>query len=131
MLFLLFITEDDKIQELNMFFTRHPQPLAAPLNDDVNFECSLNIPAERFAWHHKPLGSNKWTLLPDPKASESHQVSTQTPVGSKTSRRIVTFDNETKAGDYRCIAFFGESLRKFFTYLVQSIIHSVLFENYL
>jgi len=119
MLLLLFITENDKIQELNMFFTRHPQPLAAPLNDDVNFECSLNIPAERFAWHHKPLGSNKWTLLPDPKASD--QVSTQAPVGGKISRRVITFDNETKAGDYRCIAFFGESLRKLILHIPCSV----------
>lgn len=83
-----------------MSFTRHPQPLAAPLNDDVNFECSLNIPAERFAWHHRPLGSNKWTSVSNPN------------IGGKTSRHVVTFDNESKAGDYRCIAFFGESPRR-------------------
>lgn len=85
------------------FFTRHPQPLAAPLNDDVNFECSLNIVAERFAWHHRPLNSNKWIPL------------SQSPTNSsgKTSRHIVNFDNESKAGDYRCIAFFGRFLRKF------------------
>lgn len=96
------IAEDDKIQELSMSFTRHPQPLAAPLNDDVNFECSLNIPAERFAWHHRPLGSNKWTPPSDPYSN----------AGGKTSRLVVTFDNESKAGDYRCIAFFGESINE-------------------
>ncbi|XP_011643223.1 interference hedgehog-like isoform X1 [Pogonomyrmex barbatus] len=90
--------EDDKIQELSMSFTRHPQPLAAPLNDDVNFECSLNIPAERFAWHHRPVGSNKWIPLANLNNA-----------GGKTSRHVVTFDNESKAGDYRCIAFFGIS----------------------
>ncbi|XP_011253046.1 interference hedgehog isoform X3 [Camponotus floridanus] len=85
-------------QELGMSFTRHPQPLAAPLNDDVNFECSLNLGAERFAWHHRPLHSNKWTPLSHPTNSSS-----------KTSRHVVNFDKESKAGDYRCIAFFGTS----------------------
>jgi len=112
MLLLIFITDDHGIQNMSMSFTRHPQPLAAPLNDDVNFECSLNIPAERFAWHHRPLGSNRWTLSSDPYNN----------VGGKTSRFIVTFDNESKAGDYRCIAFFGELPRKLI-YFIQSIIY--------
>lgn len=103
----MFITEEDKIQELSMSFTRHPLPLAAPLNDDVNFECSLNIPAERFAWHYRPLGSNKWISLPNSYNG-----------GGKTSRHVVTFDNESKAGDYRCIAFFGESPRKLIFYIL-------------
>ncbi|XP_070513486.1 interference hedgehog isoform X2 [Cardiocondyla obscurior] len=94
---IAYTCEEDKIQELSMSFTRHPLPLAAPLNDDVNFECSLNIPAERFAWHHRPLGSNKWT----PVFSSN--------VSGKTSRHVVNFDNESKAGDYRCVAFFGIS----------------------
>lgn len=89
-------------QELGMSFTRHPQPLAAPLNDDVNFECSLNLAAERFAWHHRPLNSNKWIPLSHPTNSSG-----------KTSRHVVNFDNESKAGDYRCIAFFGRFLRMF------------------
>lgn len=80
-----------------MSFTRHPQPLAAPLKDEVNFECSLNIAAERFAWHHRLLGSNKWIPLPHPSNSNG-----------KISRHVVNFDNESKAGDYRCIAFFGK-----------------------
>jgi len=108
MLLLIFITE--KIQNMSMSFTRHPQPLAAPLNDDVTFECSLNIPADRFAWHHRPLGSNRWTL-----PSDSYNN-----VG-KTSRLVVTFDNESKAGDYRCIAFFGELPRKLIFHILYSI----------
>lgn len=105
---MLLITENDKIPEMNMSFTRHPQPLAVPLYDDVNFECSLNIPAERFAWHHRPLGSNKWTLSSD----------TYSNTGGKTSRLIVSFDNVSKAGDYRCIAFFGETPQKLVSYII-------------
>ncbi|XP_029167216.1 interference hedgehog-like isoform X2 [Nylanderia fulva] len=82
----------------DFYFNRHPQPLAAPLNDDVNFECSVAVPADKFAWHHRPLNSNKWIPL------------SQNSTSSKTlSRYIVNFDNESKAGDYRCIAFFGPS----------------------
>ncbi|XP_072757639.1 interference hedgehog isoform X3 [Anoplolepis gracilipes] len=84
--------------DFGMSFTRHPQPLAAPLNDDVNFECSLSLAAERFAWHHRPLNSKKWIPLFHPTNSSG-----------KTSRHVVNFDNKSKAGDYRCIAFFGTS----------------------
>ncbi|XP_043264473.1 interference hedgehog-like isoform X2 [Colletes gigas] len=85
-------------QEVGMSFTRHPQPLDAPLGDDVNFECNLNLAAERFSWRHRPLGSDKWLPV-------SH-----TPSNSgKTSRHVVNFDDKSKAGDYRCIAFYGTS----------------------
>ncbi|XP_058801081.1 interference hedgehog-like isoform X2 [Phymastichus coffea] len=83
--------------EPGMVFTRHPQPFTAPLGDEVIFECSLNLAAEKFAWKHKPLGSNDWILL------ESNAS------GGKTSKIVVDFDNESKAGDYRCVAFYGTS----------------------
>ncbi|XP_076669838.1 interference hedgehog isoform X2 [Andrena cerasifolii] len=84
-------------EELGMSFSRHPQPLDAPLGDDVNFECNLNLAAERFSWCHRPLGSEKWLPV------------FHTPINGKISRYVVNFDNETKAGDYRCIAFYGSS----------------------
>lgn len=99
----------ERTQEFGMSFTRHPQPLAAPLNDDVNFECSLNLIAERFAWHHRPLNTNKWIRLSHPFG------------GGKISRHVVNFNNESKAGDYRCVAFFGinlpSSIEKFIFYV--------------
>ncbi|XP_015440495.1 PREDICTED: interference hedgehog-like [Dufourea novaeangliae] len=85
-------------QELGMSFTRHPQPLDAPLGDDVNFECNLNLAADGFAWRHRPLGSEKWLPV-------AHTPSN----GGKTSKHVVNFDNESKAGDYRCIAYYGTS----------------------
>ncbi|XP_029037372.2 interference hedgehog-like isoform X4 [Osmia bicornis bicornis] len=85
-------------QELGMSFTRHPQPLEAPVGDDVNFECNLNLGADRFSWRHRPLGSDKWLPV------------VHTPSNSgKTSRHVVNFDNESKSGDYRCIAYYGSS----------------------
>jgi len=91
-----------------MSFTRHPQFLAAPLNDDVNFECSLNLAAEHFAWHHRPLGSNKWMSLPHSNGTTKDSYTN----GGKTSRLLMNFGDESKIGDYRCIAFFGESPRE-------------------
>ena len=82
---------------LPMVFNRHPQPLAAPLDDEVYFECSLNIAAEKFAWRHRPLGSEHWGPLINAPNS-----------GGKTSKHVVNFDDPSKAGDYRCIAFYGE-----------------------
>ncbi|OXU22478.1 hypothetical protein TSAR_005968 [Trichomalopsis sarcophagae] len=84
--------------EPGMVFTRHPQPLDAPLCDEVYFECSLNLAAERFVWRHRPLGSSEWILLDSGSAG-----------GGKTSRYVVSFNDTNKAGDYRCIAFYGTS----------------------
>ena len=80
-----------------MLFTRHPQPFVAPLGDEVFFECGLNLAAEKFAWRHRPLGSNHWIPL-EPVSSG----------GGKTSKYVVYFGDESKAGDYRCIAFYGK-----------------------
>ncbi|XP_057328592.1 interference hedgehog-like isoform X2 [Microplitis mediator] len=74
-------------QESGMSFTRHPQPLAAPLGDEVDFECSLNLEADKFAWRHRPLNSKHWGPLINLPNS-----------GGKTSKFVVTFDDESKAG---------------------------------
>ncbi|KAJ8684081.1 hypothetical protein QAD02_019873 [Eretmocerus hayati] len=84
--------------EPGMLFTRHPQPFVAPLSDEVYFECSLNLAAEKFAWRHRPLGSKEWILLDSASSA-----------GGKTSKYVVYFDDESKAGDYRCVAFYGTS----------------------
>ena len=96
---MLQLTFTGQRQELGMSFIRHPQPLDAPIGDDVNFEWNLNLGAERFSWRHRPLNSDKWLPI-------FHTISN----GGKTSRHVVKFDNESKAGDYRCIAFYGNIL---------------------
>ncbi|XP_028049270.1 interference hedgehog isoform X2 [Monomorium pharaonis] len=102
--------EKKQTEELNMSFVRHPQPFAAPLSDEMSFECMLNIPAENFVWYHRPLDSSKWIALPEPSNKQPSKPSNnnvEQPI--KMSRHIVTVDNETKAGDYRCVAYFGTS----------------------
>lgn len=95
--FFPFFFSSGSRQDLGMLFTRHPQPLEAPLDDEVYLECSINLAAEKFGWHHRPLNSEHWgPLITIPNSA------------GKTSGYTVNFDNESKAGDYRCIAFYGE-----------------------
>ncbi|XP_015180515.1 PREDICTED: interference hedgehog-like isoform X5 [Polistes dominula] len=84
--------------DLGMSFNWHPKPLAAPLGDDVNFECSLGLAPEKFQWRHRALGSDKWTPL-----TRTDNVS---GAGVRSSV-VVSFDDKSKAGDYRCVAFYG------------------------
>lgn len=80
-----------------MMFTQNPQPWSAPLDDEVYFECSLNLAAEKFAWRHRPLNKNRWNTLKNAPTN-----------GGKTSKLVVTLNDESKAGDYRCIAYYGK-----------------------
>ncbi|XP_043490484.1 interference hedgehog-like [Polistes fuscatus] len=97
--------------DLGMSFNWHPKPLAAPLGDDVNFECSLSLAPERFQWRHRPLGSDKWTPL---AARTVNNVAGGGGGGGGAaagarSAVVVSFDDKSKAGDYRCVAFYGSS----------------------
>ncbi|XP_012260324.2 interference hedgehog-like isoform X2 [Athalia rosae] len=91
------------VSDLGMIsFSRHPEPLAAPLGDEAYFECSLNLPAEKFAWRHRPLDSEHWgPLIPI--------TNTGGKSDGKTSRHVVYFDDKSKAGDYQCVAYYGTS----------------------
>ncbi|XP_034946865.1 interference hedgehog isoform X2 [Chelonus insularis] len=85
-----------------MSFTQHPRPLPAPLGDEVIFECSVNLPSEKFIWYHRPFNSEQWKPL----------LNVPVPYNEKeksTSKFVLNFDDESKAGDYRCVAFFGTS----------------------
>lgn len=79
--------------ELGLWFVRWPEPIVAPVGDDVVFECSLNVPAEAVRWRQ----GNQWL---------SHD---RPPRPSSTSRLLVKFDDEKQEGDYQCVAWFGAS----------------------
>ncbi|XP_068993361.1 interference hedgehog isoform X6 [Neodiprion pinetum] len=95
---LLSLMKHTLAADLGMSFNRHPEPIAAPLGDEVYFECSLNLPAEKFFWRHKPLNSDHWGPMIQSENS-----------GVKASRHVVYFDEKSKAGDYQCIAYYGTS----------------------
>lgn len=86
-----------------MSFIRHPEPLAAPLGDEVYFECALDLPAESFAWRHRPLDSDNWGPL-------TAVGNTGGKPDNKMSKYVVSFDDKSKAGDYQCIAYYGNNI---------------------
>jgi hypothetical protein len=73
--------------ELGLWFVRSPEPIVVPLGDDVVFECSLNIPAERVRWRHN--GNYLSHEHPPPARPSS------------TSRLLVKFTDEKQEGDYQ------------------------------
>lgn len=81
-----------------MTFTRNPVPLVAPLGDASDFQCSLNLAADKFGWQHRPLNTSQWQILTN---------FTNNP--GRTSKFDLTVDDESKAGDYRCIAYYGKN----------------------
>ncbi|XP_073980733.1 interference hedgehog-like isoform X3 [Rhodnius prolixus] len=81
--------------ELGLWFMRSPEPIVAPVGDDVVFECSLNVPAESVRWRHN--GAYLAHDHPPP------------PRLSSTSRLLVKFNDEKQEGDYQCVAWFGAS----------------------
>ncbi|KAK9512348.1 hypothetical protein O3M35_000794 [Rhynocoris fuscipes] len=83
------------IAELGLWFVRSPEPIVAPVGDDVVFECSLNVPAESVRWRHNGV------YLP-----HDHPPP---PRPTSTSRYVVKFNDEKQEGDYQCVAWFGAS----------------------
>uniref|UniRef100_A0A146KQA7 Interference hedgehog n=2 Tax=Lygus hesperus TaxID=30085 RepID=A0A146KQA7_LYGHE len=81
--------------DLGLHFMRSPEPIVAPVGDDVVFECSLNVPAEAVRWRHNGV------YLPN-----DHPTA---PRPSPTSRHLVKFNDEKQEGDYQCVAWFGAS----------------------
>ncbi|KAL1138634.1 hypothetical protein AAG570_008697, partial [Ranatra chinensis] len=81
--------------DLGLRFVRSPEPIVVPLGDEVVFECTLNIPAERVRWRHNGAYLNHEHSQPSKAAS--------------TSRHIVKFIDEKQEGDYQCVAWFGAS----------------------
>lgn len=66
----------------------------APLNDEVVFECSLNVPAELVRWRH--MGE----LM-----SMDHPVESSVQMSS-SSHLVLKVIDEKQAGDYQVNWFF-------------------------
>ncbi|XP_014257268.1 interference hedgehog-like isoform X2 [Cimex lectularius] len=81
--------------DLGLSFIRSPEPIVAPIGDDVVFECSLNVPSEAVRWRHNGV------------AIEHEHPTAMRP--SATSRLLVKFNDEKQEGDYQCVAWFGAS----------------------
>ncbi|CAB0010162.1 unnamed protein product [Nesidiocoris tenuis] len=84
---------------------RSPEPIVAPVGDDVVFECSLNVPAEAVRWRHNGAYLNGPGTMHD----HDHAPHNQPLRPSATSRLVVKFNDEKQEGDYQCVAWFGAS----------------------
>ncbi|PSN34324.1 hypothetical protein C0J52_23725 [Blattella germanica] len=84
---------------VGLWFVRSPEPIVVPPGDEVEFECSLNVPAEQVRWKHDGH------FIHYNHENESSIVS----YGTKSSRLVVKVHNEKEAGDYQCVAWFGAS----------------------
>ncbi|XP_014290783.1 interference hedgehog [Halyomorpha halys] len=81
--------------DLGLWFVRWPEPITAPVGDDVVFECSVNVPAESVRWRQ----GDHWLQQDRPPP----------PRPTSTSRLLVKFEDEKQEGDYQCVAWFGAS----------------------
>lgn len=89
----LIISVAPVIAEVGLWFVKSPEPFVAPLNDDVVFDCSLNVPAEVIRWRHgrKYLQQNR----------------TGSQRTSATTQLIIKVEDESQLGDYQCVASIG------------------------
>ncbi|XP_069684363.1 interference hedgehog-like [Periplaneta americana] len=88
--------------EVGLWFVRSPEPIVAPLGDEVLFECSLNVPAEQVRWRH----NGRFMTHNHGNESNSQGYGNHS---AKITHLVVRVDNEQQAGDYQCVAWFGAS----------------------
>ncbi|EEB14437.1 conserved hypothetical protein [Pediculus humanus corporis] len=72
-------------------FINNPEPIVAPLGDEVEFDCSLDVKADYLRWKHNGK------LLPFIYNDTAK------------SRLVFKMNNESQIGDYQCIAWYGAS----------------------
>ncbi|RZF47790.1 hypothetical protein LSTR_LSTR006054 [Laodelphax striatellus] len=89
---------------VGLWFVRSPEPIVAPPGDEVNFECSLNVPAERVRWRHAGRLLNTSTATNNASSAAATTVRV-----SSSSHLMVKVTDENQTGDYQCIAWFGAS----------------------
>lgn len=62
------------IADRSLYMIRSPEPIASPLNDEVTFECEMNIRPDSIRWRHFPLINGSATRLPDMDTGRARQV---------------------------------------------------------
>lgn len=75
--------------DVGLWFVKSPEPFIAPLKDDVNFDCSLNLKADFIRWRHgrKYIQENR----------------TMSSRSSNTNQLVIKLENESQLGDYQVI----------------------------
>lgn len=74
-----------------MMFKKYPQPVAAPVGDEVAFDCVVNVPGDRLAWRWRPIDDPRW-----------RDANGTTDKADKTSTRLtVNIKEDTPASLYQ------------------------------
>lgn len=103
--FLVLIIVNQIFCDIGIKFTRQPEPIDAPYQDVVEFECGLNIPSEHVEWCHNGK------VLPQPPSSGQQNLNGNSKQQeSKLSHSLtITLHDYSQVGDYQCIAWYGAS----------------------
>jgi len=72
--------------DVGLRFVHSPEPITAPVGDEVTFECSLSVPAEQVRWRHDGRFLNHSVF--DPKKPGKHNLN-------------VRVNSSEQAGDYQ------------------------------
>lgn len=90
--------------DIGIKFTRQPEPIDAPAQDDVEFECGLNIPSEHVEWYH-----NGKVLSQQSTQNNSNNNGIRKQESKVSHTLTIAFNNVSQAGDYQCVAWYGAS----------------------
>lgn len=89
--------------DIGIKFTRQPEPIDAPSQDVVEFECGVNIPSEHVEWYH----NGKLLTQQSSQNNSNNNISKQE---SKLSHSLtIAFNDISQAGEYQCVAWYGAS----------------------
>ncbi|XP_028169300.1 interference hedgehog-like [Ostrinia furnacalis] len=82
------------LADIGMMFKKYPQPVAAPVGDEVAFDCVVNVPGDRLAW--------RWRPVDDPRWRDANGTT------DKTSTRLtVNVKEDTPTSLYQCVVWYG------------------------
>ncbi|XP_063538499.1 interference hedgehog [Cydia strobilella] len=83
--------------ELEWKFTKFPEPVTAPVGDEVTFECAVNVPGERLAWRWRPDRPGE-TWIDADGSSDRDKI---------TTRLLVNIKDGAENALYQCVVWYG------------------------
>ncbi|KAL4715595.1 hypothetical protein ACJJTC_006174 [Scirpophaga incertulas] len=92
---LLLAAAAPSLADIPMKFKKYPQSVAAPVGDEVAFECAVNVPGDRLAWRWRPVD----------KSAHWRELNGTTDKTSTTL--IVTVKEDTPTSLYQCVVWYG------------------------
>ncbi|CAG9788319.1 unnamed protein product [Diatraea saccharalis] len=82
------------LADIGMMFKKFPQSVAAPVGDEVAFECVVNVPGDKLAWRWRPVEDIRWR--------DANGTNDKT-----STRLVVTVNEDTPTSMYQCVVWYG------------------------